>query len=69
MQTKNNMTAQQSIDEAREIIESFDKSGAMTLGFDEETYTLTGEQMIKIAAALYLADCEIYDLSQSIPKT
>ena len=63
------MTALQSISEARDIIESFDPSGAMTVGFDEETYTLTGEQMSKIAAALYLADCEIYDLSQSIPKT
>lgn len=52
---------QQSIDEARLIIESFDPSGAMTVGFDEEAYTLTAEQMAKLASALYLADCAIAD--------
>jgi hypothetical protein len=63
------MTAQTAIDEARDIMESFDPSGAATVGYDKETYTLTQEQMVKIAAALYLADCEIHELTQSIPKT
>ena len=52
-----------SISDARDILESFDTSGAMTIGFDQNTsYTLTGEQLSKIAEALYLADCLIYDL-------
>ena len=63
------MTAQQSIDEARDILESLGETCPVYVSFDEETYTLTGEQMSKIAAALYLAECEIYDLSQTIPKT
>ena len=50
-----------SISEAREIMESFDEGGAMTIGFDSPTYTLTAEQMAKIASALYLADCLVYD--------
>jgi hypothetical protein len=49
---------QKAINEAREIIESFDESGAMTVGFENESYTLTGKQMTSIAAALYLADCK-----------
>ena len=40
-------------------MESFDPSGAMTIGFDEPTYTLTAEQMGIIASALYLADCDL----------
>ena len=48
------------IAQARDIMESFDTSDAMTIGFEQqETYTLTAEQMTIIAAALYLADCEI----------
>ena len=54
-----------SIANARDIIESFDPSPAMTVGFDEESYSLTAEQMSIIAGALYLADCEIHDLQQS----
>jgi hypothetical protein len=57
----NNLT-RDSIAEAREIMESFDESGAMTIGFDRPTYTLTAEQMVKIASALYLADCLVYDV-------
>jgi hypothetical protein len=53
---------QKAINDAREIMESFDGAGAMTIGFDQPTYTLTAEQMTKIAGALYLADCEIADL-------
>jgi hypothetical protein len=49
---------QKAIDEAREIMESFDESGAMTVGFENESYTLTGKQMTAITAALYLADCK-----------
>jgi len=56
------MKAQQAISEARDIMESFDSSPAMTLEFDQPIYTLTAEQMTKIAGALYLADCEIADL-------
>lgn len=59
---------QQSIDEARLIIESFDPSGAATVGFDEETYTLTSEQMTKLAGALYLADCAIADRTVAIEQ-
>lgn len=54
---------QKAIDEARDVMESFDSSSSMTIGFDAETYTLTREQMCKIATALYLADCKIQDLS------
>lgn len=56
------MKVQQAIDEAREIMESFDPFGAATVGYDKPTYTLTAEQMAKIAGALYLADCEIEEL-------
>jgi hypothetical protein len=57
------MTAQQAVAEARDLMESFDQSGAMTIGF-EGTYTLTAEQMTKIAGALYLADCELEELER-----
>ena len=50
---------QQAIDEARFIMESFDDCGAMTVGYDLPTYTLTASQMSTIAGALYLADCEL----------
>jgi hypothetical protein len=50
---------QSAINQARLIMESFDPSGAMTIGFDEPTYTLTAEQMGIIAGALYLADCDL----------
>jgi hypothetical protein len=52
---------QEAVSEAREIMESFDEYGAATVGYDNPTYTLTKEQMAKIASALYLADCYIYD--------
>lgn len=58
-----------SIAEAREIIESFDEGGAMTIGFDRTTYTLTSEQMAKIAGALYLADCLVYDIENENKKS
>lgn len=44
---------------AREIMESFDPTPGMTVGYDEPTYTLTAKQMSIIAGALYLADCYI----------
>ena len=56
---------QKAIDEARLIMESFDSSPAMTVGYDEPTYTLTAEQMTKIAGALYLADCKIHELTST----
>jgi hypothetical protein len=46
------------ISKAREIMESFDQSGSMTIGY-EGTYNLTAEQMQVIAGALYLADVYI----------
>lgn len=54
----------ESIGEARDIMESFDQSAAMTIGFDKPTYELTAEQMVKIAGALYLADTLIHDLTK-----
>lgn len=54
------------ISEAREIMESFDPSPAMTIGFDRPTYELTAEQMQIIAGALYLADCELTEQNEQI---
>lgn len=59
MRTKG--TTKDLIAKAREIMESFDQSAAMTIGYDKESYTLTAEQMLIIAAALYHADCELGD--------
>jgi hypothetical protein len=59
----------ESISNARDIMESFDPSPSMTVGFDNETYSLTKEQMTIIAGALYLADCEIHDLQQNTNET
>jgi hypothetical protein len=56
---KERTRTQKAVDEAQYIMESFDPSPAMTLGFDEPEYTVTAEQMIKIASALYLASCEL----------
>ena len=50
---------QAAISKAREIMESFDQTHAMTIGFDKESYALTADQMATLASALYLADCEI----------
>ena len=44
---------------ARDIMESFDPGPAMTIGFDDATYILTGVQMQKIATAIWLADSEL----------
>lgn len=44
------------ISEARLIMEDFDDSGAMTVGYDKNTYILNKNQMLKIATALYLSD-------------
>lgn len=56
---------QLAIAEARAIMESFDETAATTIEFDQPTYTLTAEQMTRIAGALYLADCEIDNLTRS----
>lgn len=53
------------VSESRDIMESFDNSPAMTIGY-EGTYTLTAEQMTKIAGALYLADCELYYIKKKL---
>jgi hypothetical protein len=52
------------IGEAREIVESFDPTGAATIGFDGPC-TLSPEQMTKIAGALYMADCEIENIKNA----
>jgi hypothetical protein len=51
--------AQKAINEARQIMESFDDHGGTLVFYNQESYILTQEQMTKIAGALYLADCEI----------
>ena len=53
------MNVYEQVEKARDLMESFDTSYAMTVGFDEQEYTLTSEQMNLIASALYLADCEL----------
>ena len=57
---------EQAINEARLIVESFDPGGGATVGFDETAYTLTAEQMTKIAGALYLADCAIEERTEVV---
>jgi len=57
-------TTKSAISEARDIMESFDPTPAMTVGYDKPEYTLTSEQMIKIMSALYLADCLIYEIDE-----
>ncbi len=57
--TQHRVITKDFIAKAREIMENFDASPAMTIGYDEESYNLTPEQMFTIAAALYHADCEI----------
>ena len=64
MKNNGQSTAQKAVAEARDLMESFDSSAAMTIGF-EGNYTLTAEQMTKIAGALYLADCELEELSNT----
>ena len=63
MEAETKLTKTQiAMSQARLIMESFDASGALTIGYDQPTYTLTSEQMSTIAGALYLADCEIQDI-------
>jgi len=50
---------QQIMDEAIDLMESFDDCPAMTVGYDKEEYTLTSKQMNLVAMALYLADGEL----------
>jgi hypothetical protein len=59
MESENKSNTQLAIYKARSIMESFDPSGSMTVGYDEPTYTLTAEEMGIIAGALYLADCDL----------
>lgn len=53
------------ISDARDLIENFDETSAMTIGFDKPTYTITSKQMELLARAIYLADCLIYDLEEN----
>ena len=50
---------QELLNEAIDLMESFDDCAAMTVDYDEKEYTLTPKQMNLIAGALYLADCEL----------
>jgi hypothetical protein len=59
------MKAQEAIDKARDIIESIGETCPVYVGFEKETYVVTGEQMLKICTALYLADTELQDLSNT----
>jgi hypothetical protein len=45
--------------EAREILEAVGETCPVYVGFEKSEYTLTQEQIQKIAKALYLADCEL----------
>lgn len=54
----------EAVAEARLIMESYDPTPAMTIGYDEESYTLTPKEMTAIAGALYLADCQLYDMQR-----
>jgi len=49
----------ESISNARDIIESFDETGAMTIGFDDDKYEISSSDLATIAGALYLSDCVI----------
>lgn len=55
-------TTLESIANARDIMESFDPGAAMTIGYDQESYTLSAEQMVTLAAALFHADCQLANL-------
>jgi hypothetical protein len=50
---------QELLNEARDLMESFDDCAAMTVGYDKKEYTLTAKQMTLIAGALYLVDCKL----------
>ena len=50
---------QELLNQARDLMESFDDCAAMTIGYDKEEYTLTAKQMNLIEGALYLVDCRI----------
>lgn len=49
------------IAEAREILESVGECCPVYVGFEKSEYTLTRDQIQKIAKALYLADCELFE--------
>ena len=50
---------QELLNEARDLMESFDDCAAMTVGYDKKEYMLTAKQMTLIAGALYLVDCKL----------
>lgn len=57
-----------SIEEAREILESVGETCPVYVGFEKDSYTLTQEQIQKVARALYLADCAIADRTVAIEQ-
>lgn len=61
-------SAQEALADARMLIESFDCTSAMTLAFDKDWYTLSPKNMLCIASALYLADTQLYYVSQFLNK-
>ena len=48
---KANLLTKTVISEARDLLENFDESGAMTIGFDKPKYTITSEQLQLLAQA------------------
>lgn len=62
---KANLLTKTVISEARDLLENFDESGAMTIGFDKPKYNITSEQLQLLAQAIYLADCLIYDIEEN----
>ena len=62
---KANLLTKTVISDARDLLENFDESAAMTIAFDKPEYTVTANQMQLLAQAIYLADCLIYDLEEN----
>lgn len=58
-------TAATAIAEAREILESIGETCPVYVGFEKPEYSLTGQQLQTICQALYLADCELFELNSS----
>ncbi len=53
------LDAQTAVSIAREILEDIGETCPAYVGFEKDSYLVTREQIIKIAQALYLADCEL----------
>lgn len=47
------------IDECRDLLESKGETCPVYVGFEKETYMLTGQEIQSLARCLYLIDCEL----------